>query len=197
MFFRKAAFFSFVLATFCSRLGAADTTPAAQPDYVLQPYDLVRVVVFQEPDLEREVRLSPDTTITLPLIQTVDLKGKTVREAQAIIRDLYDRDYLVNPQINITVLEYAKVSVNVLGSVNQPGSVVIPPDQGLNLLDAIAHAGGFSRLADRKSIKLSRTAADGKTTTYVINADDIIQSKSEDSWSLQKGDVIYVPEKLL
>jgi polysaccharide export outer membrane protein len=197
MFFRKVTYAFAVLGVLGSRLSAADTTPASQPDYVLQPYDLVKIVVFQEPDLEREVRLSPDTTITLPLIQTVDLKGKTVREAQTIIRELYDRDYLVNPQINITVLEYAKVSVNVLGSVNLPGSVVIPPDQGLNLLDAIAHAGGFSRLADRKSIKLSRTAADGKTATYVINADDIIQSKSEDPWPLQKGDVIYVPEKLL
>lgn len=178
-------------------LDAAETTPVAQPDYVLQPYDMIRVVVFQEPDLGREVRLSPDTTLTLPLIRTVDLKGKTVREAQEIIRGLYDRDYLVNPQINITVLEYAKVSVNVLGAVNLPGAVVIAPDQGLKLLDAIAHAGGFSRLADRKHIKLSRTDGEGKTTTFVINADAIIQSTSLDQWPLQKADVIYVPERLL
>ncbi len=158
---------------------------------------MIRVVVFQEPDLGREVRLSPDTTLTLPLIRTVDLRGKTVREAQEIIRELYDRDYLVNPQINITVLEYARVSVNVLGAVNTPGSVIIPPDQGLKLLDAIAHAGGFNRLADRKHIKLSRTDAEGKTATFVINADDIIQSTSLDQWPLQKGDVIYVPERLL
>jgi polysaccharide export outer membrane protein len=197
MFFRKTALVASLLVGLC-RLDAADNqVSASQPDYVLQPYDLIKVVVFQEPDLEREVRLSPDTTVTLPLISTVDLKGKTVREAQEIIRDLYDRDYLVNPQINLTVMEYAKVSVNVLGSVNSPGAVIIPPDQGLNLLDAIAHAGGFNRLADRKNIKLSRTAADGKTATYVINADDIIQSKSGDSWPLQKADVIYVPERLL
>jgi polysaccharide biosynthesis/export protein len=197
MFSRKAAAAA-TLFLVLGRLQAADNPAVApQPDYVLQPYDMVKVEVFQEPDLEREVRLSPDTTITLPLIQTVDLKGKTVREAQTIIRDLYDRDYLVNPQVNITVLEYTKVSVNVLGSVNLPGSVVIPPDQGLNVLDAIAHAGGFNRLADRKHIKLSRTEADGKTTTFVINADDIIQSTSGNQWPLQKADVIYVPEKLL
>jgi polysaccharide export outer membrane protein len=180
------------------RAEAADSpSPTPQPDYVLQPYDLIRVVVFQEPDLGREVRLSPDTTLTLPLIQTVNLNGKTVREAQTIISDLYDRDYLVNPQINLTVLEYSRVSVNVLGAVNTPGSVVIPPDQGLKLLDAIAHAGGFNRLADRKRIKLSRTGADGKTATFTINADDIIQSTSKDQWPLQKADVIYVPESLL
>jgi polysaccharide biosynthesis/export protein len=196
MYFRKTALLAVFLGAI-ARLGAADTTPTAQPDYVLQPYDIIRVVVFQEPDLGREVRLSPDTTLTLPLIRTVSLQGKTVREAQEIIRDLYDRDYLVNPQINITVLEYARVSVNVLGAVNTPGSVVIPPDQGLKLLDAIAHAGGFNRLADRKHIKLSRTDAEGKTATFVINADNIIQSTSLDQWPLQKADVIYVPEKLL
>lgn len=196
MYFRRTALTAVILAGI-GHLVAADTTPMAQPDYVLQPYDMVRVVVFQEPDLGREVRLSPDTTLTLPLIRTVDLKGKTVREAQEIIRDLYDRDFLVNPQINITVLEYSKVSVNVLGAVNTPGSVVIQPDQGLKLLDAIAHAGGFNRLADRKHIKLSRTDSEGKTATFVINADAIIQSTSLDQWPLQKSDVIYVPEKLL
>jgi polysaccharide export outer membrane protein len=67
----------------------------------------------------------------------------------------------------------------------------------LKLLDAIAHAGGFNRLADRKRIKLSRTGADGKTATFTINADDIIQSTSKDQWPLQKADVIYVPESLL
>jgi polysaccharide export outer membrane protein len=197
MFLRGMTVAAFVFLGLC-RVSAADAPgPVSQPDYVLEPYDMIKIVVFQEPDLEREVRLSPDTTVTLPLIGTVDLKGKTVRESQEIIRKLYDRDYLVNPQINLTVLEYSKVNVNVLGSVNSPGSVVIPPDQGLNLLDAIAHAGGFNRLADRKNIKLSRTGSDGKTTTYVINADDIIQSKAADSWPLQKADVIYVPERLL
>jgi polysaccharide export outer membrane protein len=186
-----------VAAILAMRGRAAAAEGAGPVDYVLQPYDLVKVVVFQEPDLDREVRLSPDATITLPLIQTVDLKARTVREAQDIIRKLYDRDYLVNPQVNITVLEYAKESVNVLGAVNTPGAVVIPPNQGLVLLDAIAHAGGFSRIADRKHIKLTRTSSDGKTATYVINADNIIQSTSGDPWPLQKADVIYVPESLL
>jgi polysaccharide export outer membrane protein len=191
---RKMALATALLVSL-GRLARAETAPPS--DYVLQSYDLIKVVVFQEEDLDREVRLSPEATVTLPLIQTVDLRGKTVREAQDLIRDLYDRDYLVNPQVNITVLEYAKSAVNVLGAVNLPGAVIIPPDQGLKLLDAIAHAGGFSRLADRRHIKLSRTSPEGKTATFVINADDIIQSTSGDPWPLQKADVIYVPEKLL
>jgi len=178
---------------------AAGAPPAAlvSPDYVLQPYDLIQVVVFQELDLDREVRLAQDGTISLPLIGSIDLTGKTVREAQDIVRRLYDKDYLVNPQINITVKEYAKETVNVMGAVNKPGAIDIPQDQPLRLLDAITRAEGFNRLADRKHVKLTRPGVDGKTTTIVINADDIIQSNSTDTWILLKGDVIFVPERIL
>ncbi len=171
---------------------------AARPDYVLEPFDLIHVVVFQELDLERQVRLTQESTVTLPLIGTVSLKNKTVREAQDLIRELYDRDYLVNPQINIGVIEYAKVTVNVLGAVERAGAILIPPDQPLTLLDAITQAGGFTRLADRKHVRLTRMSKDGQgSTTIVINADEIIQSTTADKWPLQKNDMIYVPERIL
>src|SRR6478609_4095691 len=57
------------------------TAQSAQAEYVLQPMDLVKVEVFQEPDMERQVRISQDSTISLPLINRVDLKGKTVQQA--------------------------------------------------------------------------------------------------------------------
>lgn len=204
MFFRsKCRLLIFAFTAF--RVLAADSTqevarqiqPPALADYVLQPYDLIQVVVFQEPDLARDVRLSQDSLINLPLIGTVDLAGKTVRSAQEEIRRLYDRDYLVDPQINVTVKEYSTRTVNVMGSINSPGAISIPPEQPLKLLDAITRAGGFSRLADRKKVKLTRLSGDGKTTTTIINADDIIQSNTADSWVLSKGDVIYVPERIL
>ncbi|MEJ1973812.1 MAG: polysaccharide biosynthesis/export family protein [Lacunisphaera sp.] len=179
---------------------AGDLAPAGagQAEYILQPMDLVKIEVFQEPDMERQVRITQDSSITLPLINKVDLKGRTVQQAQEVIRELYDKDYLVNPQINLTVMEYAKRDVKVLGQVGKPGAVDIPTDRPLKLLDAIALAEGFTRLADRKRVTLTRTDASGKTTTTEINADSIIQSRnSADQWTLQQGDVINVPERLL
>lgn len=167
-----------------------------RPDYVLQPADLLRVQIFQEDDLTREVRISQEFTINLPLIGALDTRGKNVRQLQELIQELYVRDYLVNPQVNVFVLEYAKRSVNVLGSVNQPGVVLFPQEQGLTLLDAISHAGGFNRLADRKKIKLTRSTAT-ETTTHIINADEIIQGTSRESWTLVQDDVIFVPERIL
>jgi polysaccharide export outer membrane protein len=172
---------------------------AAQPngDYLLQPQDLLRMQVFQEPDLLREVRISQEGTINLPLIEQVDLRNKTLRQAEQLIRDRYDRDFLVNPQITLVVVEYAKRTVNVLGNVNMPGAVPFPQEGKLNLIDAITRAGGFNRLADRKRVKLTRTT-DGKTETFEINADQLMnKGASAEKWVLQVGDTVYVSERVL
>jgi polysaccharide biosynthesis/export protein len=166
-------------------------------DYVLQPLDLVKVEVFQQPDLEREVRLTRQSTVNLPLVGNVDLKGKTVNEAAELIRTLYDKDYLVNPQITLTVLDYNHRKVDVLGSVNSPGTVSFRPEQKMGLIEAITRAGGFTRLADRSRVKLTRTMPDGSTQNFIIDADDLIQGKSSDPWYLQQEDIIFVPERIL
>ncbi|MDI1320413.1 MAG: polysaccharide export protein [bacterium] len=177
-------------------LRAEDQPPAPATDYVLQPSDLIRVLVFQEPDLLREVRITQECTITLPLIGTIDVRDKTVRQAEEIIRSLFDKDYLVNPQINLTVLEYTQRTVQVVGSVNQPGAVGFPPEQRMGLVEAIARAGGQSRIADLKRVQLTRTNADGKVENFTVNVDSLMKGGSAEQWLLRKGDVIFVPEKL-
>jgi polysaccharide export outer membrane protein len=170
---------------------------AVRSDYVLQPSDVIKVQVFQEDDLTREVRLSQESSVSLPMIGNIDLKGKTLAEAQNLIRTLYDRSYLVNPQVTIIILEYSKRSVTVLGSVNKPGVVLFPQETGLNLLDAIARADGFSRLADKKRVRLTRINPEGKAENFTINADEIMKDASNDAWVLLKDDVISVPERVL
>ena len=72
---------------------------------------------------------------------------------------------------------------------NQAGAVVFPPEQKMGLIEAITRAGGFTRLADRKRIRLTRTQPDGEVKNVIINADDLIQGNSSEAWLLQKGDV--------
>lgn len=185
-----------VLALSWGALRAQEQPVTESTDYVMQPSDLIRVMVFQEPDLMREVRITQEYTITLPLIGTIDLRGKTVRQAEEVIRSLYDKDYLVNPQINLTVLEYTQRTVKVIGAVNQPGAIVFPPEQKMGLLEAIARAGGFSRIAERRKVRLTRTLEEGKTENYIINTDEMIEGNTAKQWLLTKGDVIFVPERI-
>ena len=185
----------------------ADTRGAAEPareastpgDYVLQPMDVLRVQVFQEDDINKqgEVSISQEYTIVLPLIKSVNLKGKTVRQAEALIRELYDRDYLVNPQVSVNVLKYAERTVNVIGAVNNAGRVQFPQERGLTILDAISLAGGQNRLSDLKRVKLTRRMANGEVSTQEIDVDALMKRGGRDAVPLEKGDVIFVPERIL
>lgn len=168
---------------------------SATSDYMLRPADILQIKVFQEEDLTREVSVSREYAVTLPLIGTVDLKNRSVRQAEELIRQLYDRDYLVNPQVTVIVLKYAERAVNVIGMVNSPQAVPFPPERGLTLLEAIARAGGFNRLANRAEVKITRMDEKGVSTTFTVNAEKLLDSKSANLWSLQVDDVVFVPEK--
>jgi polysaccharide biosynthesis/export protein len=202
----RSAFQCIIAATLVSLLSAAETDSKLSSsategrksvDYLLQPGDLLKVDVFQEDDLRQEVRISQEYTIKLSLIGTLDLRGKTLRQTEELVRSLYDKDYLVNPQVTINVKEYVKRTVDVQGSVGKPGSVEFPPEEGLTLLQAISRAGGFNRLADKKGVLLTRKAPDGHSETTKINAADIIDGTSKENWPLQKDDTIFVPERIL
>lgn len=188
----------------CLPLGAAEvvapspesTTLAISTDYVLRPADILQVKVYKEEDLTREVSVSQEYTVSLPLIGNVSVKNRSVRQVEEMIRQLYDRDFLVNPQVTLIVLKYAERAVNVIGSVNSPQAVPFPPERGLTLLEAVARAGGFSRLADRSKVKIIRTDEKGVSTTFTINADKLMESRSANLWALQVDDVIQVEERI-
>ncbi len=193
-----AALLAFMaVASIAAAAPAREKAAFRSVSYRLRPMDLVKVQVFQEPDLDRELRVSHDFTIVAPLIGVVDVHNLTVREAELLLTELYKKDYLVNPQINITVMEYAPRNVNVLGAVNSPGSVVMTPEKDMTLLDAIARSGGFSRLANRTRVSLTRTLASGQTENYTVNADELVAGDNVARWMVQDGDIIYVPERLL
>jgi polysaccharide export outer membrane protein len=158
---------------------------------------VIRVNIFQEPELDRELRISQEGFVFLPLIGRVELKDRSVDQAEATIRELYDRDFLVNPQVNVIVLRYQVRTINVLGAINSPGAIEYPPEQTLTVLDAISRAGGFSRLADRRRIRLTRTYPGGRTENYIINGDELMSGSSNEPWVVLRDDVIFVPERVL
>lgn len=194
--------FSAAFGADMARESAATTDEAPKADsrkadYILQPQDLIRVQILREEELNREVRVSQELTVALPLIGIVDLKGRTVRQAEEEIRRAYDKDFLVNPQVNVFVIEYWKRFVKVFGAVNSPGVVVFPPEEGLTLLGAISRAGGFSRLADNKKVILTRTNPEGRTETLTINADDLLKRGTGEDVPLLPDDIINVGERIL
>jgi protein involved in polysaccharide export with SLBB domain len=117
------------IATTAPQPAPAKPSYQSPTTYVLSPNDLVLIKVYRHDDLESRLRIAKDGSSIFPLLGTVQLGGKTVEQATASVRELLAKDYLVNPQVTITVLEYAKRRFTVLGQVLKPGSYEIPSEE--------------------------------------------------------------------
>ena len=138
--------------------------------YRISANDTIRIKIYQEEDLTSEVRISRDGSTTFPLLGTINLGGRTVDEATTLIRELLAKDYLVNPQVTVTVIDYAKRRFTVLGQVGKPGIYDFPNEQGMTLLQAIGMAGGFTRLARSGKVTITRSVGGKKTFTVDVKA---------------------------
>ena len=168
----------------------ADQTPT----YRLSPNDVLRVKVFQEDDLTTEFRLAKDGTATFPLLGVVNLGDKTVDEAAATIKGLLGKDYLVNPQVTLTVVEYSKRRFMVLGQVQKPGSYDIPSEESVTLLQAIAMAGGFTRMAVQSKVTITRTRGGKKTLTADVKS--AANDPDTKPFEILPDDTIIVSERI-
>ncbi|MEO0508272.1 MAG: polysaccharide biosynthesis/export family protein [Verrucomicrobiota bacterium] len=166
-------------------------------NYVLKPSDVVGVEVFQEVDLNKSVRIEGDGTVALALIGKVKIAGMTVGEAQSLVTDLYNRDYLVDPQISLLVVSFSPKVVHVLGSVNSPGVIEIPPDRDLTLTEAIAGVRGVSRLGNPRAITIKRVDKDGRAKQMEVNFNKVVTDPDMKDVILKEGDTIWVPERII
>jgi polysaccharide export outer membrane protein len=201
-----------VAACFAPGAMAAENTnvtsvaPAAQPpgsastsrvkSYVLQPTDLVEVTIYQEDDMGAKARLEKDGTIPLPLVGKVPLGGKTLDQASKLIKELLAKDLLVNPQVTVTILEYAKRRFTILGQVQRPGSYEMPSEEKLSLLQAIAMAGGYTRIAAPGKVTVQRREGN-ETKTFKLDAEAMSKEKDAKAFEVLPEDTITVGERLI
>ena len=165
-------------------------------DYQIQPLDTIQINVFSEPDLSVKVRVSAKGTINYPLLNSVQIGGLTVTEAESLLKQRLGRDFLVNPQVSVLVERANSRRVFLLGQVRSPGAIEFPADEGLTILQAIARAGGFTPIAAPNRVSIIRSE-DGTEKKITVNVTAIINSgdKSKDL-QLRPDDVIAVPESI-
>jgi protein involved in polysaccharide export with SLBB domain len=159
-------------------------------DRKIAPSDIIVIEVFGEKDLSGEHRVQQSGTIKYPLLGSVEVAGKTPSAVAAMLTQLLEADYLVDPQVNVMVKEYRLRTVSVIGKVNHEGAIDLPAEQKIDILEGIARAGGFSPLANKSKIELSRN---GKTKSYKFDDLKSVKDNEKKIW-LEPGDVIYVHE---
>jgi len=173
--------------------GSAATSGISAPaGYILTPNDLVAVEVFGEDDLKTQARLNGEGNLSLPLLGSVHLAGLSLTQATTRLTELYGRDYLVNPKLNVTLVGYAVRRFTILGQVNRPGDYAMPESSpgGIGLVEAIGIAGGYTRIAAPERISVRRG-----NQLLKVNAKRISRGVASD-FHIESGDIITVGESI-
>lgn len=178
------------LLVLLASLGACTSTPdlprcslaAGATDrlqgYELGPGDRLRVTVFRHENLSGEFALDGTGNLALPLVGDIPAGGLTTGELESRTEERLEReDYLVNPQVGVQVLAYRPFYV--LGEVAEPGEYEYV--SGMNVVNAVALAGGYTYRADSSDVTISR--------------DDCFIEASPTT-KVRPGEIVRVPERL-
>ena len=170
----------------------AASTISAPSGYRLATDDQIAIEIYGEDELRSAVRLNADGAVSLPLLGPVHLAGLTLNQSAARLTELYGKDYVVNPKVNVMLMSYAKRRFIVLGQVSRPGSYEMPEGSpnGIDMLEAIAIAGGYTRIAAPERIIVKRS-------DQVLRVDaKRLARESGKGFLVQPGDSITVGESI-
>lgn len=149
-------------------------------EYTLGSGDVIKITVFGQDDLSVETRVSNIGVIRYPFLGDIHLVGKTVNQVELLIDKGLRGDYLVDPSVSVTVLEYRPFFIN--GEVKRPGGY--PYQHGLTVEKAAALAGGYTERASKNAVTIRRSVT-GKEVGIEVSASEIVMP----------GDIITVPQR--
>ena len=179
-----------------SAASVGETASAATaPDYLLRAGDVVEVRVYEEDDLNCKPKIDTNGQVALPLIGAVAIGELTALEAKEAIRLAYMREYLKNPVVTVSVLEYSRSKVSVLGQVRSPGIYLFPSNERLNVLQAIAMAGGYTRIGQPRKVTVKRTVGTAETILR-LDAEAMAEKEGTRIFEVLPGDIISVGETI-
>ncbi len=172
---------------------AGAPTHAATPSYIIGPGDVLKVFVWQNPDLSITVPVRPDGKISTPLDEDMVAVGKTPGQlAHDIAAKL--SEYVRSPHVNVIVIKPASVfsQVKVIGQVMKPEAIAYRA--GMTVLDAILAAGGLTEYAAGNRARIVRMV-DGKEKDIPVRLAALVNSGDmSQNLPLKPGDVLVVPE---
>ena len=171
----------------------ADASIKGDPLLKLGPGDLVAVQVFGRPEMSISAYVADNGAITLPLVGAVSVAGLSPSEAAQRVADALKKgDFMVNPQVNMTLNQFRSQQVSVLGEVHTPGRYAL--ESKTNIFDLLAQAGGLSPDAADTGYLLRRDR-NGDVVRLPIDLKNLSGNQQVDSDNrLHGGDSLYVPK---
>ncbi len=180
---------------------SADATPQASANtpveaidsnYPIGPGDVLGISVWKDEALTKDVIVLPDGVISFPLLGLIKATEKTVAQLKAELEEKLSQ-YMPEPVVNVEVKQVNSMVVFVIGRVNLPAAGKLVLNSNLNVLQALAMAGGLNPFAKRNSIKIFRKEGD-ETLIFRFHYDDVVEGKHlEENIQLRRFDIIVVP----
>ena len=175
---------------------------AALENYLLAPFDGVSITVFDEPSLNTNQRITAKGEVTIPLLGTVKLGGLSIEEAKQMLEELFvEKEFLRNPEVFVGIQEFSPKRITILGEVGSPSSFTLPMGENFVEIEAaIAMAGGFTDLARKSSVRVTRKSGeDGRERVEEVDIDDVLNDVEEGfattRYRIFPGDIIFVPRR--
>ena len=163
----------------------------AEPSYKLNPGDVLRIDVWNEESLTRELVVSPDGYISFPLAGEIKLGGKTSIDGSTNLAEALGKYLKDTPTVTISVLQFAGNKISVLGKVNRPGE--FPMTGPSDIMQALAMAGGLNTFAAENKIVVLRRIQSGEQIAIKFEYGEVKAGKDlETNILLQSGDVVVV-----
>ncbi len=165
-------------------------TSSAQ-DYVVGEEDLLKITVYDNPDLTTTVRVSGDGMITFPLIGDLKVADLTTSQISQKIAGLLADGYVVNPHVLVFIEEVRSKKTVIMGQVNKPGVYVL--SGSTTLLELLSKAGGLTGNAGDKAIIKRKNDGSGKGESLVtINLKKLLEGDTSQNITIMNNDNIYV-----
>ncbi len=169
---------------------AAEDEDSLIPDFIIGPGDVLEISHWQNAQLTKQLVVLPDGKFSFPLIGEIVAGGKTVKQLKAELEERISR-YVPDPVLSVVVLQVNGFSIYVIGKVNRPSVYAL--NSNVNVLQALAMAGGLNSFAKKGKIKIFRTEG-SETIIFPFDYDDVADGENlETNILLRRGDVIVVP----
>jgi polysaccharide export outer membrane protein len=168
------------------------STPIEEVEAPLGPGDVFDVVIYYgSKEAKASYRLSKTGAIAVQYIGDVIANGKTVAALQEEIRARLADGYLRDPIVSISLTEANSTKISVFGQVQKAGTMRF--QSGMTIVDAIAQSGGFTAMAKKNGVQVTRID-NGKKVTYTVPV-QLIGEGTRPNFPIAAGDVVFVPER--
>jgi polysaccharide export outer membrane protein len=160
--------------------------------YRLGPEDVISVSVFGQDRYSRSgIVIPPSGRISLALIPGgIFVNGKTVEEVADVVKKRYD-EYIIDPQVDVSLDKASSYRYSVIGDVAQPGIRLM--NRRLTVTEALGEAGGVLQTGDRSRVVVLRRQPDGNLKPIPVNVSAIYKGRAPDITYLVPGDQVIVP----